>query len=327
MRGFAVLAGVLLLVPSISYAADGILFLAPERGTYAIDDVFEVEVRAGTDNAIAIAAEADLAFNTSALEVVSIVTDGSVLSLWPTPPEYSNTHGTIRFSGTATESFQGDNAILIRIQFKAKSNVPGDVHFDSGALLLHDARATNIIAGMRSALFTVVPRQSPPAPSFEPVEEPLIEEATETPQVMGASIQVPVISGYDDRVSIGERIVVQGTGSPNSRIRMYLQHGDDAPRESEVLTASDGSFTYVASVLAERGMYRAWATVQADSGDLSSETVVIAARADGIAAAAEAIVPMLTLAFPFLLLLIAAGASLGYFYNRKSLAKTTGASE
>ncbi len=318
---------VLLFLPSVSIAADGILFIAPERGIYAIDDVFEVEVRAATDKVVANAAEADLVFNTNALEVVSISTEGSVLTLWPTPPEFSNTRGTVRFSGTAAESFQGDNAVLIRIQFKAMSNVPGDVHFDSGALLLNDARATNIITGMRSALFTVVPRQSPPQPTFAPIDVAPREAAAESSEVKGASIQVPTISGYDDRIAIGERIVLLGAGKPNSRISVFLQFEDDAPRESAVLTTSDGTYTYVASELAVRGMYRAWVSVQTDAGALSSEKVVISARAAGVAATAEALVPMLTLALPYLLLLIAAGLSLGYFYNRKALARTTNASE
>ncbi len=327
IRRIASLVGIVLLIPSLSLASEGVLFLSPERGAYAIGDVFEVEVRAHTDDAIANAAEADIAFNPNGIEVVGLSTEGSVLSLWPTPPEFSNTNGTIRFSGTASGSFEGANALLIRIQFRMTSNIPGDVHFDSGALLLNDARATNIITGMRSGLYTVVLQQSPPA--SPEVEESTIPVATttEAPAVMGASVQVPSISGFDDRVSIGERIVLQGTGAPNSRIYVFLQYEEEAPHESEVLTTSEGSFTYVAAQLSERGMYRAWATVRTASGELSSEKVVIAARVDGIAAAAEAITPMLLLALPYLLLLIIAGVSLGYFYNRTSRAHTTGASE
>ncbi len=332
IKGFAALIVSLLFIPSVSSAAEGILFLVPDRGTYAINDEFVIEVRANTDGSISNAAEADLVFNPAALEVVQISTEGSELSLWPSPPEFSNTHGTVRFSGTASGSFESSNALLIRIQFRAKSNVPGDVHFDSGALLLNDVRATNIITGMRSGLYTVVPRQSPPAPSADvdviaTTSTITTEPQSPSPEVRGASVQIPAITGYDDRVSIGERIVLQGSAAPDSTITVYLQYEDDAPRVSEVLTVRDGSFTYVASALAERGMYRAWASVQTESGELSSETVVIAVRADGIAAVAEAIVPMLTLALPFLLLLVAAGVSLGYYYNRKSLAHTTVASE
>ncbi len=309
------------LIPSVSSAAEGVLFFSPERGTYAIGDTFEVEVRANTDGVDANAAEADIVFNKTALEVERIEIDGSVLSLWPTPVSFSNEKGAINFSGTAPRSFNGANAMLIRIVFRAKSNVPGDVHMDSGALLLNDARATNIISTMRSALFSVTPRQTAPAPTLVATSTEPVTQAE--PEVKGASIQVPAITGYDDRVSIGERIVLQGNAEPNSRISVFLQYEDDAPRESQVLTAGDGSFTYVAADLAIRGVYRAWASVYADSQQLSSDKVVMVARPKGFAAAAESITPMLTLALPYLLLLVAAGASLGYFYNRKRAATTS----
>ncbi len=328
MKMIARLAIALLLVPSLVQAADGVLYMEPARGTYAIGDSFEVEIRAHTDGEAANAAEADVSFNPAALEVVRIETDGSVLSLWPTAPTYSNEKGTIRFSGTASASFHSNEAMLIRVVFRALSNVPGDVHIDSGALLLNDVRATNIITGMRSGLYTVAPTQSAPPPPLDVAPATTTEIQTElVPAVKGATIQVPTISGYDDRVSIGERIVLQGSATPLSKLSIFLQFENDAPRESIVLSTADGSFTYVAPMLAERGIYRAWASVETGSGTLTSEKVVLAAQSRGVAAAAETIVPMLTLALPYLLLLVAAGVSLGYFYNRKMLARSISASE
>jgi hypothetical protein len=320
MRWQVIILLVFISFPTLSLAADGVLFLSPERGTYGIGDVFEVEVRANTDGEAANAAEADIVFNPAALSVVAISTEGSVLSLWPTAPTYSNAKGTIRFSGTASGSFRSDNATLIRIQFRAESNVPGDVHLDSGALLLNDARATNIIATMRSGLYTVTARRTPPAPdSASPVETEVIATSTiETPEVKGAAIQIPVISGYDDRVSIGGRIILQGSGTPNTRLAIFLQHEDDAPYESSVLTTSEGSFTFVSSEPAREGVYHAWAEARSVEEKFASDKVVIVARSDGFAAAAASVGAMLTYALPFVLLLIAAGVSLGYLYNRRA---------
>lgn len=313
--------GALVFTPALAAAAEGALFISPARGTYTIGEVFEVVVRADTDGADANAAEADIAFNPAALFVERVDTDGSVLSLWPTPPVYSNSAGTVRFSGTASGFFNAADAPLVKIMFRAKNNLPGDVHMDSGALLLNDARATNIIASMRSALYTVQPVQSTPAPDPVPVEpEPT---PIETPEVKGAAIQVPSISGYDDHVSPGERIVLQGSGKPNSEVLIYLQYEDDAPRESAVLTTSAGSFTYVAPDLAEVGMYRAWAEVHDGDERYASDTVVIAARREGLAAVADTLTPMLTIALPYLLLLIVAGVSLGYLYNRRAATRAS----
>lgn len=319
-----IVALICIALPSVSYAADGALFLSPERGIYGIGDVFEVEVRANTDGESANAAEADIAFNPSAISVVSISTDGSVLSLWPSAPTYSNEKGTIRFSGTAAHSFRSDNATLIKIQFRAESNIPGDVHMDSGALLLNDARATNIIATMRSGLYTTTARKTPPASDIQTAEATQPATTTEEiPTVKGAAIQVPSISGFDDRVVIGGRIILQGSGTPNARLAIFVQYEDDTPYESSVLTTSEGSFTYVFSEPAREGIYRAWAQARATHENLDSEKVVIVARSAGYAAAAEAIGPMLAYASPFVLLLIIAGMALGFLYNRKAASRSS----
>lgn len=310
----------LVLAPSVSYAADGILFLAPARGTYTTGEEFEIDVVADTGGTASNAAEADISFNPAALSVVSISTDGSVLSLWPSPPSYSNTDGTIRFSGTAGSGFSSDTARLIRIMFRAKGNLPGDVHFDSGAILANDARATNIIASMQSGLYTIEAARTQPAQEPAPVAAPEAQTPV-TPEVKGASIQIPAITGYDDRVAVGGRIVLQGSAAPSSQLVVSLQFEDDAPRESTVLSTSDGKFTYIAADPAESGVYRAWASVSRGVETFSSEKVVFSARTSGVAAAAASLIPMLTLALPYLLLLIVTGLSLGFFYNRRAKAQ------
>ncbi len=314
---------ILLALPSVSAAAEGVLFITPARATYGIGESFEVVVRANTDGVAANAAEADISYNPAALSVERVSTQGSVLSLWPTPVVFSNESGTLRFSGTAGEGFAASDAALVTITFKAKSVLPGDVHIDSGALLLNDARATNIITGMRSALYTIVARETPPAPELQTVVATSAEpELTPTPEVKGVSVQVPAIMGYDDRVAIGGRIVLQGTASPNSALSVFLQFEDDAPKESTIQSTNTGSFTYVAAEPAERGVYRAWVQVSSASETFASDKVVIVARPQGFAAAVETMTPMLGLALPYLLLLVAVGGIIGYLFSRKTLAKS-----
>ncbi len=326
MKQFLFVALVLILTPSISYAADGSLYLWPARDIHAIGDIFEVAVRANTDGVSANAAEADIAFNTNALAVESISTTGSVLSFWPTAATFSNDKGTIRFSGTAAGSFNSDAATLVSIKFRAKSNVPGDVHIDSGALLLNDARATNIIASMHSGLYTVTARALPPAAESIPLAATTTEATAPVPEVKGVAIQVPTIKAYDDHILSGERIALQGTAAPSSKLSVFLQYGDDAPRESAVLSTSDGTFIYVSAEPAHRGVYHAWAVVQTARNQLSSDKIVISAQSRGLSAAGESIGPILTRALPYVVLLIGAVLLLGYFYNRKSRAGVTGAS-
>ncbi len=320
------LIGIAVLLPSFVSAADGELFISPSNGTYQIGDEFEVHVRADTDGERINAAEADVSFNPAALMVTKISTEGSILGLWPTPPEYSNVKGTIRFSGTATESYSGVEGELITIRFMALGNLPGDVRIESGAIIANDARASNIVTNMRSALYTITPRQA--APNDIPVEtsttsDPSVEMQ---PEVKGVSLTVPHIAGYDDVVSIGERIVLQGSGAPDSRIAVLLQFENDAPKESTVLTTRDGSFTYVSSEPAEEGVYRAWAEAREGAEVFASAKVIVTAKREGYLAAAVAAAPLMSLVLPYLLLLIAAGCSLGYMYNRR-IRSTAGASE
>lgn len=319
-RFLAILTGLSMMLPLSAYAAEGVLYISPDHGSYALDDEFTVDVLADTDGEPAFAAEADIAFNPLSLAVQNISTDGSVLALWPTAPEFSNTKGTIRFSGTAATSFNGERARLVRITFRAIGVHAADIHIDSGAILKNDARAMNIITSMRSANLTITPKQEAPIPILETEAEPATTDAVE-PQVKGAAIQVPAISGFDDRVSVGERIILQGSGAPDSKITVYLQHDDDAPIESTLYTTRDGSFTYVSREGAERGVYHAWASAHGDSETFTSDTVIVTAGSDGFAAAAESMTPVLVMALPYLLLLIVAGVSLGYLYNRRNASR------
>ena len=290
--------------------------MSPAHGTHPIDTVFEVDVRADTDGESANAAEADVSFDPKAMIVEKIATDGSVLSLWPTAPEYSNTKGTVRFSGTSSGSFNAKDALLIRITFRATSILPGDVHIDSGALLKNDARATNIITSMRSALFTIVAHQAAPLPEAAPEDATTTPAQSEalSPEVKGASIQVPTIRAYDDHITVGGRIALQGTAAPNTSVTLFLQHDDDTPSESIVRTTSDGAFTYVAPDPASAGVYRAWAEARTQSESFSSDKVIVTVTSAGFATAAYAFTPALAAA---LALLIVFGGVLGYIYNRR----------
>ncbi len=319
MKRYLALVGVCLFaLPGVVCAAEGVLYISPDHGTYTLDSEFVVDVLADTDGTASFAAEADIAFNPQSLAVQKISTDGSVLALWPTPPEFSNTKGTIRFSGTAAERFNARDARLIRITFRAIGVHAADLHIESGAILENNARAMNIITSMRSANLTIVAKQDVPTPPETvavPETEPIV------PEVKGAQISVPNISGYDDRVSVGDRITLQGSATPDSSITVFLQHDDDTPIESTVLTTRDGSFTYVAREKAVRGVYRAWATAAGTSEPLMSDKVVIAVGGNAFAAAAESLTPMLLMGLPYLLALIVAGISLGFLYNRRSATK------
>jgi hypothetical protein len=273
-------------------------------------------VRASTDGTAMNAAEADLVFNPAALMVTKISTEDSVLALWPTPPEYSNVRGTIRFSGTATESFNGEGGELITIRFMALGSLPGDVRIESGAILINDARATNIISTMQSALYTVNPRAVSAPVSVPATSTDVI--ASTTPTVAGVSTEIPVITQFSDTVTVGERIILQGTAAPNSDIVVLLQFQDEAPTESIVPTTKNGTFTYVSLTPAQSGTYRAWANIRTQSDVASSEVVVFSANSHGVSIGVAAAASIAVYLMPYLALLLLLGAVIGYIYYRRT---------
>jgi hypothetical protein len=305
----------LLFLPTIASAADGILYMTPARGNYVIGESFEVEIRADTDSETIVAAEADISFPPGSLLVEKISTDGSILSQWPTPPTFSNTEGTIRFSGTGGR-YAGEDGLLVTITFAAVSQIPGNVRFESGAILASDARATNIITSMRSSLYSVSPQRTISAPNTQEPEEENIQ-----PEVAGASIETPTLNDTEQILFKGDRIVLSGEAEPDSYVAVFLQFGDEVPSEGTARATKDGAFTYVAHDRARVGTYRAWVEAQSGTERLRSNEARIRVTTGGMAASVLAAAPIMVVALPYVLALIALGCTIGYVMNRRATAR------
>jgi hypothetical protein len=303
----------ILLAPIPASAADGLLFLSPARGEITLGESYEVEIRADSDGETITAVEADLTFPAASMMVEKISIEGSILSQWPTPPTFSNIDGTISFSGTGAR-FNGDNGLLVTITFTGHSASAGNIRFESGAMLAADARATNIITTMQSGLYTIAPRVTQ---SVAPSPSDIDEQSDIEPTVAGVTVEVPEIRGFDDRVSKGERITLQGSASPDTEVTVSLQYEDEAPVESIVRSTTEGSFTYVSPFYADIGTYRAWVASRG-SEVLKSNEVIIRAERDGLTAAVASVGPVLGLALPYVFLLVVLGCVIGFIFNRSA---------
>ena len=140
------------------YAAEASLYVSPERGFYEVGDVFEIKVLADTGDESMNAAEAEITFDPNELSVEDVSTDGSVLSLWPTPPTFSNETGTIRFSGWTNKKYSGDSGLLATIFFRPLRVTLSSARLAAGAILAADGKSSNIIKNMRSGVYTIGPR-------------------------------------------------------------------------------------------------------------------------------------------------------------------------
>jgi hypothetical protein len=206
--------------------------------------------------------------------VSAISKSGSQLSAWPTEPAYDNEEGIINFSGTG-DAYTGANGRLVRITFAVKSALKGDVHIASGALLAMNGQSTNILSTMRGAIFTLIADDVLPS---TPPESP-------APQVKGAAISVPTISPFDASVRAGNRIVVQGTASPNSDLTVLYARDKTDPGRIAVHASPDGTYTAVVPEVAHGSLYELWAVAKGDGGEtFNSETISVPIRNDLVAA-------------------------------------------
>src|SRR3989344_4435155 len=72
------------------------LSASPGSGTYANGATFSVAVRVNSGGSPGVnAAEAQMAFDKAKLQVTGIGKSGSIFSLWPSEPAFSNADGSI----------------------------------------------------------------------------------------------------------------------------------------------------------------------------------------------------------------------------------------
>lgn len=298
-------------------SAESVMYVSPERGSYTVGQTFEMKVYADTGGALVNAAEGELSFNTDALEVQNISTDGSVLESWSSQPEFSNTEGTIHFAGWTKNNYSGVSGLLITVTFKALKSAVGNARLAAGAILAADGQETNIITSMRSGVFTIAAEEAKPSPATMDGTD-----ASST-NAIAAKVPPPSFDDYPDTVSVGDRIVIRGNAEPNAHVYVWLSRGTEHEDRYDVLSASDGSFTFVSNDKAVPGVYHLRAAVETEDGRQSpqTESIDITAADSGVAASAVFGASLLFEVLPFLALVVFGGLGAAYIYHRHQLAK------
>ncbi len=151
-----------------SSALAATLSVSPGTGVYTAGQTFTARVVVNTSGANINAAEGTLSFKPGELSVVS-VTKGSIFNLWTAEPSFSNTAGTINFSGGTPTGYTGTNGTVLSITFRTKGAGSPRVNFSNGSVLAADGRGTNVLTGMNGGTFTVT------AETTSPVAETVIE--------------------------------------------------------------------------------------------------------------------------------------------------------
>jgi hypothetical protein len=151
----------LFLCAGSAYAAS--LSLSPATGVYTAGGTFTARVVVNTAGASINAADGTLSFNPKELTVIGI-TKGTIFSLWTAEPSYSNSNGSITFSGGSPSGYSGSGGTVLTVSFKANAAGSPKVSFTSGSVLAADGKGTNVLTSMNGGSFTVTAAASTPAP-------------------------------------------------------------------------------------------------------------------------------------------------------------------
>lgn len=145
-----------------SYAAT--LSLSPNTGVYPVNSTFSVSVSVAPDGKSINAAEGTLSFNPRELSVVSVNRSSSIFNLWVTEPTFSNSAGTISFSGGSPAGYSGRSGTIMTITFRAVTAGSPRVSFKNGSVLANDGKGTNILTAMNGGSYTIQAAVSTPVP-------------------------------------------------------------------------------------------------------------------------------------------------------------------
>ena len=140
------------------------LSLSPGTGVYTSGSTFTVNVRVNTQGKEINAAEGTMKFNTSELSVVNVSRGSSIFNLWVAEPTFSNSAGTISFSGGSPSGYSGSGGTVMSVTFRAAGAGSPRVSFTDGSVLANDGRGTNVLTSMNGGSFTIQAQSSAPAP-------------------------------------------------------------------------------------------------------------------------------------------------------------------
>ncbi|MCA9358771.1 hypothetical protein KC926_01040 [Candidatus Kaiserbacteria bacterium] len=160
------LLSLLLFLASYAFANAASLSLSPSTGVYSANGTFSVRVLVNTDGKSVNAAEGSLSFNPRELSVVSVNRNNSIFNLWVTEPTFSNSAGTINFSGGLPSGYSGQTGTIMNVTFRAAGAGTARVSFKNGSVLANDGKGTNILTAMNGGTYTIQAQSAAPEPEI-----------------------------------------------------------------------------------------------------------------------------------------------------------------
>lgn len=154
-----------LIIPFESQAQGAVLFLSPQTGTFYVGSTFDVSILVDTKGYTINTVDVTLNFPPEILQVVEPFGKKSILTIWASPPSYSNIEGRVSFQGGIPQTgIKTSSGLLFTITFRAKAPGKARIVFDKNSkVLLHDGNGTNILSSTIGGLYTIAipPPQGP----------------------------------------------------------------------------------------------------------------------------------------------------------------------
>ncbi|MBP7992159.1 MAG: hypothetical protein KAZ30_00725 [Candidatus Magasanikbacteria bacterium] len=141
----------------------------PEEKIYQ-GDTFIVNLIISSPTQAINVSEGTISFDADLLMVKTVSTGGSIFSIWPSPPTFSNKNGLLSFSGGTSSSFIGQNGEVLKIVFLAKEPGPATIKPESySQVLLADGNGTKAELSVTPLVLNISakPSERPAADSWQ----------------------------------------------------------------------------------------------------------------------------------------------------------------
>jgi hypothetical protein len=173
------------LLLSVNIAEAASISLNPSTGVHQSGSTFTVRVEVSPQGQSINAADGTLSFNPSQLSVVSVNRTSSIFNLWVSEPTFSNSAGTVNFSGGLPSGYSGSRGTIMTVTFRALGSGPSRVNFSNGSVLANDGRGTNILTSMNGGNYTI--QSAVAAPEPEVIEYIATANTPSAPQITSVS--------------------------------------------------------------------------------------------------------------------------------------------
>lgn len=113
-------------------------------------DTFMAEIKISSSDKSINVIDGTILYDNNKLEVKEVSTGGSLFTLWPKPPVFSNNKGNLSFVGGISGGFQGEKGEVLKIIFLAKNEGEAQIDFlDGFSVFLNDGKGTSINPWLR----------------------------------------------------------------------------------------------------------------------------------------------------------------------------------